>query len=183
MTDQLYLFPANPSEPAQAVRVRPLRSDPNAHEVSVTCLREIGPRAHGDKPELIRDYWHNAIPSAPWWDPMKEHAVAVLVNVRRRIIGHALIAIGSLDTITIHPREVFRPAIIAAASAIVLTHNHPSGDPSPSGADITVTRNLCRAAQHLQIDILDHVIIGCVTYDRPKDFFSLRENGYFESLG
>jgi len=62
-----------------------------------------------------------------------------------------------------------------------LVHNHPSGDPTPSEADIKVTRDLIRAGQLLKIEVLDHVILGRATVDRPKDFSSLRELGYFYS--
>ena len=85
----------------------------------------------------------------------------------------------SLDTILVHPREVFRPAIAASAAALVLVHNHPSGDPTPSEADIKVTRDLIRAGQLLKIDVLDHVILGRATQERPKDYVSLRELGYW----
>ena len=82
-------------------------------------------------------------------------------------------SIGTMDTILIHPREVFRTAIMAAGSALVVMHNHPSGDPSPSEADIKVTRDLIRAGQLLKIELLDHVIIG------TNQHVSLREAGYF----
>ena len=75
--------------------------------------------------------------------------------------------------------EVFKAAIAASAAAVVLAHNHPSGDPTPSEADIKVTRDLIRAGQLLKIEVLDHVIIGRATPDRPKDYASLRELGYF----
>ncbi|HMJ90339.1 MAG TPA: JAB domain-containing protein, partial [Candidatus Acidoferrum sp.] len=88
---------------------------------------------------------------------------------------------GTLDTILVHPREVFRSAITANAAAIILVHNHPSGDPTPSEADIKVTRDLIRAGQLLKIDLLDHVILGRATEQRPKDWSSLRELGYFYS--
>ena len=78
-----------------------------------------------------------------------------------------------------HPREVFKSAISSNAAAIVLAHNHPSGDPTPSEADVKVTRDLIRAGQLLKIEVLDHVIIGRATSDRPKDYVSLRELGYF----
>jgi len=105
----------------------------------------------------------------------------LLLNVRRRFIRMAAISDGTLDTILVHPREVFRQAIAANAAAIVLVHNHPSGDPTPSEADIKVTRDLIRAGQLLKIDVLDHVIIGRATPERPKDYVSLRELGYFYS--
>ena len=73
---------------------------------------------------------------------------------------------------------MFAPAISKRAAAIVLVHNHPSGDPTPSEADIKVTRDLVRAGQLLKIDSLDHVILGRATPDRPQDFLSLRQLGY-----
>jgi DNA repair protein RadC len=86
---------------------------------------------------------------------------------------------GTLDRLLVHPREVFKAAIAANAAAVVLVHNHPSGDPTPSEADVKVTRDLIRAGQLLKIEVLDHVILGRATAERPKDFVSLRELGYF----
>lgn len=108
-----------------------------------------------------------------------ENFQVVLLNTRRRLIRVDDISQGTLDTLLVHPREVFKPAIAANAAAIVLAHNHPSGDPTPSEADIKVTRDLIRAGHLLKIDVLDHVILGRATCDRPKDFVSLRELGYF----
>jgi DNA repair protein RadC len=105
----------------------------------------------------------------------------LLLNVRRRLIRVDEIADGTLDSLLVHPREVFKSAIAANAAAVVLAHNHPSGDPTPSEADIKVTRDLIRAGQLLKIEVLDHVIIGRATPERPKDFVSLRELGYFYS--
>ncbi len=105
----------------------------------------------------------------------------ILLNTRRRLIRIEPISQGTLDTILVHPREVFRPAIAAGAAAIILAHNHPSGDPTPSEADIKVTRDLIRAGQLLKIEVLDHVILGRATQERPKDYTSLRELGYFYS--
>jgi DNA repair protein RadC len=76
---------------------------------------------------------------------------------------------------------VFRSAISAGAAAVILLHNHPSGDPTPSEADIKVTRDLIRAGQLLKIEVLDHIILGRATLERPKDYVSLRELGYFYS--
>jgi DNA repair protein RadC len=103
----------------------------------------------------------------------------VMLNTRRRLIGLETISQGTLDTILVHPREVFKKAIAANASAVVLVHNHPSGDPTPSEADIKVTRDLIRAGQLLKIEVLDHVIIGRRTTERQKDYASLRELGYW----
>ena len=118
-------------------------------------------------------------------DKNRQHHVekfqVVLLNTRRRLIDIKPIADGTLDTLLVHPREVFQPAIKAGAAAIVLVHNHPSGDPTPSEADIKVTRDLIRAGQVLKIDVLDHVILGSPSPERAKDYVSLRELGYFYS--
>ena len=111
-----------------------------------------------------------------------ESLIVVLLNTRRRLIKYVRVADGTLDTLLVHPREVYRTAISANAAAIVLVHSHPSGgDPTPSNADVKVTRDLIRAGQLLKIELLDHVIIGRQTTERPKDFSSLRELGYFYS--
>jgi len=103
----------------------------------------------------------------------------LLLNTRRRLIRVAEISDGTLDTLLVHPREVFEKAISANAAALVLVHNHPSGDPTPSEADIKVTRDLIRAGQLLKIEVLDHVILGRSTQERPQDYVSLRALGYF----
>jgi DNA repair protein RadC len=106
----------------------------------------------------------------------------LLLNTRHRLIRVVEeITDGTLDTLLVHPREVFRSAIAANAAAVVLAHNHPSGDPTPSEADIKVTRDLIRAGQLLKIEVLDHVIIGRATTERQKDYVSLRELGHFYS--
>lgn len=105
----------------------------------------------------------------------------LLLNTRRRLIRVEEVTDGTIDTLLVHSREVFRQAIAANASAIVLAHNHPSGDPTPSEADIKVTRDLIRAGQLLKIEVLDHVILGRAAEGRPKDYVSLRELGYFYS--
>ena len=108
-----------------------------------------------------------------------EEFQVLLLNVRKRLIRMEEISHGLLDTILVHPREVFRAAIAANAAAIVLVHNHPSGDPTPSEADIKVTRDLIRAGQLLKIEVVDHVIIGRASAERAKDYSSLRELGCF----
>ena len=110
-----------------------------------------------------------------------EYFQVLFLNTRRRMIGMQNISQGTLDTLLVDAREVFAPAILKRSSAIVLVHNHPSGDPSPSEADIKVTRDLIRAGQILKIEVLDHVILGRRTDERPRDYVSLRELGYFYS--
>ena len=144
------------------------------HEFKVLRVRECVPGEVLDTPERAVEYWRANIPQADWFDPAKEALVVLILNTRRRIIGHNLVTLGLLDTCYVHAREVFRPAIVAAGSAVVLIHNHPSGDASPSDADIKVTRDLIRAGQLLKIELLDHIIIG-------DGHVSLKERGYFHS--
>jgi DNA repair protein RadC len=108
-----------------------------------------------------------------------EYFQVILLNTRRKLIHVERISQGTLDTLLVHPREVFKVAIASNAAAVVLAHNHPSGDPTPSEADIKVTRDLIRAGQLLKIEVLDHVIMGRVAQDRARDYVSLRELGYF----
>lgn len=108
-----------------------------------------------------------------------EHFQVLLLNTRRKLIRIEHISQGTLDSLLVHPREVFKHAIAANASAIVLAHNHPSGDPTPSDGDIKVTRDLIRAGQLLKIDVLDHIILGRRTNERVRDYASLKELGYF----
>lgn len=99
--------------------------------------------------------------------------VALMMNTRQRIDSHAFVSIGTLDTLLVHPRNVFRVAIVASAAGIILMHNHPSGDATPSEADVKITRDLIRAGQLLKIQVNDHIIIG------NGQRSSLRELGYF----
>lgn len=142
-------------------------------EFKVVCVREcIAPFHTLDTPQQASAYWHANIPSASWFDPCKEALVVLVLNTRRRILGHNLVALGGLDSVPAAAREVFRPVIAMAGHACVVVHNHPSGNSSPSDADIKVTRDLIRAGQLLNIELLDHLIIGDTTT-------SLRELGYF----
>lgn len=95
---------------------------------------------------------------------MKEHFYALLLDTKNRIIREELLSVGTLNASLIHPREVFNPAIKASANTIILIHNHPSGDCSPSSADEEVTKLLTDAGDLLGITVLDHIIIGKDTY-------------------
>ncbi len=141
-------------------------------EFKVMRVRECAtPSTLVETPEQAVAYWSANIPTADWFDPSKEAFVVLVLNTRRRILGHNLVTLGTLDTCTVHPREVFRPVLVSAGHAIILAHNHPSGDATPSEADIKVTRDLVRAGQLLKIEVLDHVIIG-------ETHVSLRALGY-----
>ena len=93
-------------------------------------------------------------------DKTKEHVVALLLDNRHRLIRMSPIAVGSLSATLVHPRELFHEAIVASAAAVIVAHNHPSGDPQPSEADAELTDRLVRAGAVLGIEVLDHLIVG-----------------------
>jgi DNA repair protein RadC len=113
------------------------------------------------------------VASNPYFNPECECFAVLLLNTRRRVKAHQIVSMGTHDTILVHPLTVFRLAVATSTPALVLMHNHPSGESTPSEADIKVTRDLIRAGQLLKIDVLDHVIVGKPSYS------SLRELGYF----
>jgi len=112
-----------------------------------------------EAPEQAVSYWNTHIVTHPYFDPDRECLVVLLLNTRRRIKGHHLVSIGTMDTILVSATSVFRIAVLASASGIVVMHNHPSGQPEPSEADIRVTRDLIRAGQLLKVEVCDHVIM------------------------
>jgi len=105
----------------------------------------------------------------------QEHFWVLLLNTQNRILHIHTATIGLVDRTQIHAREVFREAIRHNASRVVLCHNHPTGNATPSPQDITATRSLVAAGKIVGIDVLDHIIIGQATASTPKDFVSLRE--------
>jgi len=102
----------------------------------------------------------------------------ILLNARLRLIKIVPISTGTLNSVAVDERAVFRQAVTANAFALTLVHFHPSGDPTPSCADIAITRDIVRAGSVLRIKVLDHLILGKTTTESPKDYFSLREGGY-----
>jgi DNA repair protein RadC len=100
----------------------------------------------------------------------------LLLDAKLRLVRAEEIARGSVNECLAHPREIFRHAVVHSAYAVVVLHNHPSGDPSPSAADHRVTKNLLEAARLLQINLLDHIILGSPDGGRTP-YFSFREAG------
>lgn len=99
----------------------------------------------------------------------REHFIALYLDTKKKITAIHTISIGTLDSSLVHPREVFKGAILSNAASIILAHNHPSGDATPSKNDIDVTRRLVNAGDILGIEVLDHIIIG------EEKYVSLRE--------
>jgi DNA repair protein RadC len=99
----------------------------------------------------------------------KEHFLAVFLNARNQVICREEVSVGSLNASLVHPREVFSPAVGSSAASVILAHNHPSGDVTPSREDIELTRRMVQAGEIMGIEVMDHVIIG------PDRFLSMRE--------
>lgn len=93
-------------------------------------------------------------------DADREHFLVIMLDNRHTVIGINTVSVGTLNASLVHPREVFKPVILANAAAVLLAHNHPSGDPSPSAEDLALTARLKQSGELLGIAILDHLIIG-----------------------
>ena len=108
----------------------------------------------------------------------RESFRVLLLNTKNTLIPPPReISKGTLNASIVEPREVFKEAMAASAASVVLAHNHPSGDPTPSAEDIAITKRLVKAGELLGITVLDHVILGQRTPDRPQDYTSLKELG------
>lgn len=142
-----------------------------AFELGIRVAREQMRDSPIDTPERIHDFF------APQLRHLsQEQVVVAVVDSRLRHMGTTVISVGTVSEATAHPREVLRPVITRGAYGFVLIHNHPSGDPSPSRADEVITRRLLEAAQLMQVQFLDHVIIGQPSPGRPP-FYSFRSAG------
>ncbi len=142
-----------------------------AFGLGARLARETLTRSKIDTPELVYE-----LLAAEMRALHRESLRVVLLDTRYHLLRIEEIAIGSLNESIAHPREIFRPAILYSAFAVIVAHNHPSGDPSPSEADHRLTRRLAEAAQLLQIQLLDHIIIGAPA-DHRAPYFSFKEAG------
>lgn len=99
----------------------------------------------------------------------REIFLAISLNTRNKVLGINTVSVGSLNASLVHPREVFKPAILQNATGLILVHNHPSGEEKPSSEDLEITRRLVEAGKLLQIEVMDHVIVG-------NKFYSFADN-------
>jgi DNA repair protein RadC len=111
---------------------------------------------------------------------LQEELHVLLLSTKNRLLADIPATIGLADRSQVHPREVFRAAICGNASRILLVHNHPSGDCTPSAADLACTRQLVAAGKVIGIEVTDHVVLGAITENRPDGYISLRAEGLME---
>lgn len=169
----LRTFPEGPAR-AGFARLRGLKGLGDASAAAVLAAYELGRRAAGardtrpvlDSPERVV----HQVPSEVR-EGRKERFVAFYLNARSQLLYSEVVSVGTLSASLVHPREVFAPALEHAAAAIVVAHNHPSGDTTPSAEDKDATRRLCRAGELMGIPVLDHLIVA------ESGFYSFKENG------
>ncbi|MBT5829130.1 MAG: DNA repair protein RadC [Candidatus Latescibacteria bacterium] len=106
-------------------------------------------------------------------DKRKEYFIGLYLNARNQVIKREEVSVGSLNASLVHPREVFAPAIVSCAASVVLAHNHPSGDVTPSREDIDLTRRMVQAGDIMGLEIIDHIIVG------GERFLSMKESNLF----
>jgi len=129
-------------------------------EVKVLAVRELECEEKVESERKALAVWQALVETASWYDPDKEACVALLLNNKHQVTAAHLVSLGTLDGAVVHAREVFRPAIVAAAKAVLLMHNHPSGDPTPSAEDLEMTRAMAAAGKLLDMPVLDHIVVG-----------------------
>lgn len=169
--EQIFLsfFEPEPTRPRRRARVELVMED--GLELAER------PRVRGpilNRPELVVAYLHEV----SQWRPNQEKFWVLPLNRKNYALGRHLLTLGTATSALAHPREVFRIAIAAAATGVVCAHNHPSGDPAPSAADVQLTRQLREAARAVDIELIDHVILGDAAADpRGVGWYSFRQAG------
>ena len=150
-------------------------------KVMVQTLKEVSkPYGAMQAPTQLADFWRREVASADWFDPEKEHLVVVCLDAKLKLKAFNVVSIGLNNQTLLHAREVFRPAISVAAAHVVIIHNHPSGDPSPSSDDVRITRQMVKAGEVLGIPCLDSVIVGQPDQRNPSGFVSMKQAGLVE---
>lgn len=148
----------------------------NAKAAQIAAIFELARRLEGfcDEPKRkiksAADVYSMLYPQVR--ELKKERFTTLHLDTKNNVIREEIVSIGTLNSNIVHPREVFKSALIESAASVILTHNHPSGDPTPSREDVAVTRKLVDGGKLLGIDVLDHVIIGDGSY------VSLKDEGY-----
>ena len=142
-----------------------------AFNLGQRLARETLTREKIDSPQLVYDLLASEMRALH-----KESLRVILLDTRYHLLRIQEVSLGSVNESIAHPRDVFRPAVISSAYAVIVAHNHPSGDPSPSQSDHSLTRRLAEAAELLQIKLLDHIIIGAPAEGRAP-YFSFKEAG------
>lgn len=138
---------------------------------AVSVREDIFPSVKLNMPEIVERIWREKIAVLPEYDAEKEHLYVFGLNTKANLKAIAHVSTGTLNESLAHPREIFRPLIAMAAHSFILAHNHPSGETTPSQADIRMTQKMNECGKMFEIRMLDHVIVG-------DSYFSFSEGGY-----
>lgn len=150
---------------------------PQFAELRVQAVRDLPRRPMMEAPKQVAAVWWSSVVEREWFDPDNEQVVVFGLNPRRACEFISRAASGTVNSCDATAPLIFRPAVAANVAAIVLAHNHPSGDPMPSAEDIALTRKLFQAGKLLGIELLDHLIFS--SHPQVRRHVSLRELGYF----
>ncbi len=149
-------------------KLRKIKGIGPARACSIKAALELGKRLSGEEEPIISPK-HVADIVVDISRSKKENFVVLYLDVRNQLIHREMVSTGTLNANLVHPREVFQPAIVKCGASLILTHNHPSGDTTPSDADIALTKRLIKAGKIMGIEILDHVIVARRSYLSMKD--------------
>lgn len=157
---------------------RPAARGTTRRFIPISILQETPLKESSDVscPEASYCFWMDHIATQPDYEPEKESFCVICLNSKLTPYAWHRVSLGTLNETLAHPREVMRPVILAAASAFVIMHNHPSGDPTPSSADTALTRRIRECTELFRIPMMDHVIIGQPAPGRTP-YYSFREAG------
>jgi DNA repair protein RadC len=133
--------------------------------------RRVSSGGRRERPSVTSPEDAAAVLMPRYGDKPKEHVGILALDAKNRVIKEEIVSVGILDGSMVHPREVFRPAVLSNAAAVILFHNHPSGDPSPSGKDVEITRRLVEAGRLMGVELLDHLVVT------RQAFVSLKQRG------
>jgi DNA repair protein RadC len=147
---------------AQAIHAANDRADwkMGAYQFKVVRMGKALKAEHFADRDVALKFWNKTIMRAQWFEQDKEQVVALFLDAERNVMGYNLVSIGSDRVSVASPREIFRAAIVAGAWGIVLMHNHPSGDTTPSGADKSTTATIIMAGELVEVHLLDHLIVN-----------------------
>jgi DNA repair protein RadC len=150
------------------IAVRELKTQYISHKIEISKnIKTV------DSPEKVAQLFKSLFP-----DASEEHMISLMLNNKNRLHGYCLVSKGTVSETIIHPREIFKSALLVNASSIILAHNHPSGVVSPSKEDIDVTKRIAEVSKVIGIGFIDHVVVNANTETEDSLFYSMREHGY-----
>lgn len=129
-------------------------------KIGAWVVRESDENIHVQFPMDVVRLWKSCIEQCSWFQPDKEAFVVFLLDTKGNVKSYNLVSLGLVDASLVHPREVFRPAIVGAAKSIIVAHNHPTGNTVPSQEDLNITAKLIESGKILNIPLKDHIVIG-----------------------